>query len=180
MPIRVSRFRHIQLRRILAIEEAAFPGEAYSRRMFLDLECECGPLFYVARRGVRIVGYMVTCLERESAEIVSIAVHPEARGLGVGSALMRHTLSRLRRLGVSRLELMVRATNAAAIRFYRRFGFRRVRRVRGYYEDGGDGLCYRLDPVRIESATKPGATAPLRPGRGARDRCPDCPCPSSD
>lgn len=33
----------------------------------------------------------------------------------------------------------MRVSNETAIAFYRRFGFTRVRRVRGYYEDGEDG-----------------------------------------
>lgn len=148
MAVRISRFRLTQLGRILAIENAAFPDEAYSRQTFLELHRECGPLFYVAKWGRGIAGYMVTAAEQGRAEIVSIAVDPAARGRGVGTALMRRTLSRLRRLGIGRLDLMVRPTNAAAIRFYAGFGFRRVRRVAGYYDDGEDALVYRLELVK--------------------------------
>jgi ribosomal-protein-alanine N-acetyltransferase len=34
---------------------------------------------------------------------------------------------------------MVRVTNREARAFYEKYGFRKVRTVRGYYEDGGDG-----------------------------------------
>ena len=142
--IRVAPFRLAQLPRILAIEEAAFPGEAYDRQMFLDLHHKCGPLFYIAWRGRVIAGYMVTCIQHGQAEVVSIAVHPDCRGRGAGSALMRRTLRRLQKLGVTRVSLMVRATNIAAIDFYCRFQFRRVRRVPHYYDDGADGILYRL------------------------------------
>ncbi|HZT33895.1 MAG TPA: ribosomal protein S18-alanine N-acetyltransferase [Bryobacteraceae bacterium] len=142
--IRISRFRLAQLPRILAIENAAFPREAYNRQMFLELHRDCSPLFYIARYGHAIAGYMVTCTAGSHAEIVSIAVHPQFRQRGLGAALMRHTLRRLKPAGITQVDLMVRTTNAAAIAFYRRFGFRRARCVAGYYDDGADGILYRL------------------------------------
>jgi ribosomal protein S18 acetylase RimI-like enzyme len=36
--------------------------------------------------------------------------------------------------------LMVRAGNTAGAELYRALGFRRLRLVRRYYEDGGDGV----------------------------------------
>jgi ribosomal protein S18 acetylase RimI-like enzyme len=38
---------------------------------------------------------------------------------------------------------MVRETNLAAIRFYGKYRFTKVRLVRGYYENGGDGILMK-------------------------------------
>jgi ribosomal protein S18 acetylase RimI-like enzyme len=38
---------------------------------------------------------------------------------------------------------MVRVTNVAARRFYEKYGFQKGRIVRGYYEDGTDGVAMR-------------------------------------
>jgi ribosomal-protein-alanine N-acetyltransferase len=111
--------------------------------MFLDLQRDCPELFLVARRAGRIAGYMVTSTSGRKAEIVSIAVNPESQKLGIGTALMTYTIRQLKKLHVHRLELAVRATNAAAIRFYRHFGFDPVKRVPEYYEDGGDAIMMR-------------------------------------
>jgi ribosomal-protein-alanine N-acetyltransferase len=142
--IRVARFGPTHLPRVLDIEKAVFPREAYDRQMFLDLHRKCGALFFIVRRGRAIAGYMVTCLHRGQAEIVSIAVHPGSRGTGAGTALMRYTLRRLRQLGVRCARLIVRTTNTVAVDFYRRFQFQRIRRVPRYYNDGADGILYRL------------------------------------
>jgi [ribosomal protein S18]-alanine N-acetyltransferase len=83
---------------------------------------------------------MVTCRNREKAEIVSLAVNPDYRRRGLAGALMHSTLRSLRRTGARRVSLMVRPANHAAHTFYRSFGFRRVRLARGYYEDGGDAI----------------------------------------
>ena len=133
---RVFRARFAHLRSILAIERASFGDDAYTAGMFRELFENCGDLFFVAKRSGRVAGYMVTCVARGRAEIVSIAVEPGRRKSGIGRVLMKHTLSALKKCRVRKLTLMVRLTNIDAIRFYRRFGFIRSRTVARYYEDG--------------------------------------------
>ena len=108
--------------------------------MFLELYRDCGDLFLVAKRSGRIVGYIVTGVGSRKAEIISIAVDPEYRNVGVGKALILHAIDKLRELGVGRLELTVRKTSTAAIRLYRRFGFCPLKTIAHYYQDDGDGL----------------------------------------
>lgn len=132
--------RLADLDRIMEIEIASFGKDAYDRNLFADLHHDCGDLFLVAERGRRIYGYIVSCMGRQRAELISIAVDPAERGKGAASVMMESTLRRLHRRAVPRLFLMVRLTNAAARAFYEKYGFRRLRTVREYYEDGEDGL----------------------------------------
>ena len=53
----------------------------------------------------------------------SLGVLPEARGRGVGTALMRSVYGELRRLGIGELEIGVLVANDGARRFYEREGF---------------------------------------------------------
>ena len=126
----------------MEIERAAFPRAPYTRRMFLHLHRKCPDLFVAATRARKILGYMSTCAGPKNAEIVSIAVDPEWRQLGVGTLLMEHTLARLRTRRVRSVELMVRTTSQA-VRFYRRFRFTRLRTVARYYEDGAPAYHMR-------------------------------------
>jgi len=57
-------------------------------------------------------------------ELESLAVLPEARGRGIGTALMAAVYRELRALGVGELEIGVLVTNDGARRFYEREGFR--------------------------------------------------------
>jgi ribosomal-protein-alanine N-acetyltransferase len=136
--IQVTLFRRADLRSVLKIESDAFGDEAYQRELFLELQQECGDLFFVARYSGLIAGYAVSCARGEKAEIASIAVDPKYRNKGLGRALMLRTLNKLKTLGVRTAELMVRSTSVATIRFYRNLGFSRVRKVAHYYQDGGD------------------------------------------
>lgn len=141
--MQITPFRPSELTRIMEIEYATFPEDAYSRKMFLDLHRDYPELFLVARHAGRVAGYMVTSTSARKAEIVSIAVDPHSQKHGIGTALMTYTIRRLKRMHVHRLELAVRSTNAAAIRFYRNFGFDPIKTVPEYYEDGGDAIWMR-------------------------------------
>lgn len=133
------------LDRIEEIETASFGAEAYDRKLFASYLERCRGLFLAAWRRRRLDAYMITCLRGgpggAAAELVSVAVDPSSRQSGAASALLESTLRRLRRRGTRRLHLIVRVNNLPAQGFYRKYGFRRLRVVRGYYEDGGDGIA---------------------------------------
>ena len=138
-PHTVRRLRLADLNRIQEIERASFGDEAYDRNLFAEFFRQCGELFLVVERDREVCGYMIACIRGEQAELVSVAVDPAARGRGAASALMESTLRRLRRRGIARIVLMVKATNDTARAFYERYGFKKVRRAPRYYEDGADG-----------------------------------------
>ena len=150
---------------ILEIERASFGREAYDRNLFAYYMDKCDGLFLVAARRLtrssrsvgrgKLCGYLIACLRGtrlgRSAELVSVAVEPAARGGGAASALLESALRRLARRGAGRLNLVVRATNAPALAFYEKYGFQRRRIVPGYYEDGEDGIAMAR-PVRLPRA----------------------------
>ena len=144
MQYRIRRARLEDLECIFAIELVSFGREAYDRKLFAGYLKKYGELFLVAEAGGKVCGYIITCMwavaSGARAELVSIAVDPLRRHRGAASALLHSTLRRLRRRGVVWLRLMVRVDNVAACAFYEKEGFRRDRKVRGYYEDGGDGV----------------------------------------
>lgn len=88
----------------------------------------------IAEHGEGPVGYALVHFHRPAddcwvtrerfAELESLAVLPEARGRGIGGALMREVYAELRRIGVRELVIGVLATNERALRFYEREGFR--------------------------------------------------------
>jgi ribosomal-protein-alanine N-acetyltransferase len=141
---KIRPFRMSDLDTLIEIERSSFGADAYDRKLFAELFAACGRLFLVAAAGTRIRAYIVTetAVRREMlcADVVSLAVGPAWRGRGIARALMRGTLRRLRLRKVRRVTLAVRASNGPAQALYQRFGFTRLRLVRGYYEDGEDAL----------------------------------------
>lgn len=70
--------------------------------------------------------------------IHAVYVHPDARGSGASTALMRAAVDAARAKGALRVALWVNERNAAARRFYERFGFAMTGRIPGGIRAGGD------------------------------------------
>ncbi len=148
--LRIRRAQRADLLAIVAIEKASFPQPwPYNAfETFLDQ-----PGFLVAvEPGDTVVGYIVSDLTPNYGgnlgHIKDIAVHPDRRGIGIGSALLSRSLSRLTADGATTVKLEVRADNDGAKRLYRAFGFEALRHVPRYYSDGTDAVVMirRLSP----------------------------------
>jgi ribosomal-protein-alanine acetyltransferase len=82
-----------------------------------------------------ITGFVAGRWAADEAEILNLAVRPEARRAAHGSALLSAALQGFRDRKVSRVFLEVRESNAAAVAFYGKHGFVPVGRRKGYYRD---------------------------------------------
>jgi len=150
---------------ILAIEQASFPHDAYPESLFRLYAADPHTLFQVAETMDGLVGYIIVRMDRWGAEIVSLAVDPGSRNLGIGGALLGAAVRRMARQNARSIRLMVHANNTRAWEFYRKQGFRSVGRVSGYYDDGGTAIRMRLllntTPTRPSSRNQ----RPARPIR---------------
>ena len=145
MPSRIGvrRCRSADLPAVLTIEKASFAADAWPRELFVELLEECPRLFLAGVVDGRVAGYIAAVERGGAAELVSIAVQPRYRARGVAGAMLQRVLALLCRHNIGQCWLMVRPGNRGAIRLYRAFAFRRVRRVKDYYGRGSDGLRMR-------------------------------------
>jgi GNAT superfamily N-acetyltransferase len=81
----------------------------------------------------------------EEAEIRALAVRPEARGRGVGRALVDAVVDRAARLGVRHLLLLTQQEMKTAHRIYEEAGFARLPDRDRWPEPGVGLLAYGLD-----------------------------------
>ncbi|MDP1872719.1 GNAT family N-acetyltransferase [Phenylobacterium sp.] len=94
------------------------------------------------------LGMVMSRILFEEAEILTLAVAPEARRRGVGAALVVAAAGLARQGGALSLVLEVGEDNPGAIALYEASGFLQVGRRRNYYDRGGrqiDALLMRLD-----------------------------------
>lgn len=93
-------------------------------------------------------GFSLARVVADEAELLTLAVAPEARRRGLGRRLLGATVTAARRRGAETMLLEVASDNAAAIALYRGAGFVQLARRREYYRlpDGGatDALILRL------------------------------------
>jgi len=88
--------------------------------------------------GGRFVGFIMSRLVEDEAEILSVAVAARAQGRGLARDLLMLNLRRLAGLGARTVFLEVDENNTPAIRLYDRAGFREVSRRANYYQSSGD------------------------------------------
>lgn len=136
------------LNELLALE-AMFPGDRLSaRQLRRHLRSASAWLGVIVVAGV-LSGYALLFFRRglASARLYSLAVAPQARGLGLGRRLLQAAETEAGKRGCSALRLEVRADNQPANALYQAQGYQRQRALPGYYEDGGDGwrYCKRLE-----------------------------------
>lgn len=134
------------------------PAQSADLESLTELEAECFPTPWspsglrteLTRPGgefllalaPRPVGYACFLVVAGEAELLRIGVGPSARRAGVGQALLREGLARLKRREVTLCHLEVAANNRGAIALYERLGFRQRGRRAGYYRDGVDALLF--------------------------------------
>jgi diaminopimelate decarboxylase len=130
--------------RYVRSEDAHRPARFYRRRFKQSWGDDQAQLVAVADR--RVVGHV--SVQREGHPVarhvatLGIAVSPDRRGGGVGSALLAEALRWARSVGVEKVVLSVYPDNTAAVALYRKFGFveegrlaRQSRKSYGYEDE---------------------------------------------
>lgn len=119
---------------VLAIEHASFTNP-WTREMYLaELDNRGVSYCFVVRNGDgAVIGFCSFWRVLDELHINNLAVAPEQRSRGAGTALLQHVLDEGRRLGARRATLEVRRSNEPARRLYERLGFTVAGVRRAYY-----------------------------------------------
>lgn len=83
-----------------------------------------------------VTAYGGVGLGSDAADIMTLAVAPQAQGRGLGARVLGELEARARRAGCDHGLLEVRADNEAARRLYEGAGWRELHRRRRYYQPG--------------------------------------------
>jgi ribosomal-protein-alanine N-acetyltransferase len=131
---RLEPLRTTDAARLSAIHASAFArpwGTFEFERLLADRVVLADGLFL--GRSQSPSGFVLSRTVADEAEILTIAMAPEARGQGHARPLLAHHLDELARAGVRKVHLEVEDGNGPALALYRRLGFRQVGRREGYY-----------------------------------------------
>ena len=125
---------------LMDVMEHAFDplfGEAWNAGQCLGILSLPDVWLTFAEAGDRTVGFALSRLLMDEAELLLLAVEPNARGHGVGRALIERTVEIAVDKGAHRLLLEVRDGNQA-LDLYQGSGFSEIGRRHDYYR-GSDG-----------------------------------------
>lgn len=80
----------------------------------------------------------------DTAHLLKIMIEPAKRGTSTSQEFWKEILVQLRSLNFLSIYLEVEATNARAIRFYEKSGFKLLRKNKAYYSNGEDALIMMM------------------------------------
>jgi len=144
----LRRFTPADLESVININRVCLP-ENYASYFFLDTYNSLPETFIVAEAQARVVGYIMCRIEHgfsdvrklrfaKKGHIISVAVMPEFRNMGIATSLVTEAMTALSAMHVDECFLEVRMSNQAAINLYRKLGFEVTRTMPRYYFDGSD------------------------------------------
>jgi len=146
---------------VMNINRVCLP-ENYTYGFFESVLHSYPKSFLVSEVDKRIAGYIMCRVERalsrfqrfkicKAGHVISIAVLPEYRRMGIASSLMKNAMKVLREVyNCSEVFLEVRVSNAPAIILYEKLGFIKVDRIKRYYMDGEDAYLMAKELVLFE------------------------------
>ena len=125
---------------LAAIHASAFPPrEAWGEDAITIQLALPGAFGLIDDRGGMLLGRMAA----DEAEVLTLAVAPEARRQGIATLLLRAAKAHVGARGGTGVFLEVATGNAAALALYARAGFVEVGHRRRYYADLADALVLR-------------------------------------
>lgn len=101
--------------------------------------------FLLAKNNNTIIGAAgIKKLNNTQAVVKRFFVHKNYRGQGVAQSLLKHLISKAKEMAVERIVLDVLKSNARAIRFYEKSGFKRYNQkpIKGWEETLGPDIFY--------------------------------------
>ena len=146
---------------LIALERDCFASDRLSRRSFRHMLTQAhADLLVNAGDDGSLLGYALLLHHRgtQLGRLYSIAVHPAARGQGIGRALLRAVEEIAIERGCSSIRLEVGTENHGAIAMYREEGFQEIGRYFDYYEDHGDAL--RMEKSLLSKLPAPDSPVP--------------------
>jgi ribosomal-protein-alanine N-acetyltransferase len=131
----VRRMREGDLPAVQAIEVLSFsnPWSDNTFRGEIQNTSISSPLVVVRRPAGEVVAYIVYWQIRDDVQINNVAVHPDHRGLGLGEAMLRYAIAKVRAAGAGFVTLEVRQSNTAAVTLYKKLGFEILGTRKNYY-----------------------------------------------
>lgn len=142
----VSKMTAADVPAAAALDRRLFSNEFWSEEDFYSSLNDSTRIFFAAHEAGVFLGCCGLQQSCEQGDILTIAVDPDHRRKGIGSALLQAAVAAFARQGGTALFLEVRASNESAKALYQKHGFQQIGVRRGYYQQPKeDGLVYVLE-----------------------------------
>lgn len=123
------------IEQVLNVEKQSFTLPWTREAFFNELNHNEYAVYLVIEDDGKIAGYCGAWIVIDESHITNIAILPEYRGQKLGEALLRKMIEISVSMGVVRMTLEVRVSNAVAISLYEKLGFQKGGIRKRYYTD---------------------------------------------
>ena len=126
MSVKIATYSKRHFSGVNALWHEAFPNDPQRNRAILSISAKLSiqpELLIVALENGQVVGSAMAGYDGHRGWLYSVAVLKSYQRQGIGTALANEAEKRLRSLGCVKINLQVRASNAAVADFYRRLGY---------------------------------------------------------
>ena len=116
----------------LSFNDGSYP--AFVLRQLFDISAE---YFLIAEEEGKVIGYVLGNINKNTNQgwVLSLGVHPEARGKKLGKLLTKKLVDLLENDLSTEICLTVHPDNASAKKIYEDLGFKSVKTFDNYYND---------------------------------------------
>jgi ribosomal-protein-alanine N-acetyltransferase len=127
---------------VMEIENESF-SLPWSEKQFLDQLKKRECIGMVAEINDRVVGVIVYELNRDHIFIKRIAVSSDYLRMGIGRALVSQVVGKMNPCSRKKILINVPESSLAGHLFLKSIGFRAVKVMRNYHQNGEDDYCFR-------------------------------------
>ena len=144
--ISFNKLSSIEIPSVLSIEEqnSDYP---WSQLQFTTSIENSNNLCYCLSLNGKTIGYLITMLAGDTADILNIGIDSDFKRQGHGTGLLNHLIEELRKRNIGEILLEVRAGNKSAIQFYKRQGFEEISVRKNYYTKNSKNQSQREDGI---------------------------------
>ena len=144
--ISFNKLTPVEIPSLLSIEEhnSDYP---WSQDQFTTSIQNSNNLCYCLSLNGRTIGYLISMLAVDTADILNIGIKFDFQRQGHGRGLLNHLIEELRKRDIGEILLEVRIGNKSAIQFYKKQGFEEISVRKNYYTKNSKNQSHREDGI---------------------------------
>lgn len=136
------KIKKVTLKDLTAIsnlEHEVFTEDAFSKEVLEKLIHQNNIFYKLEKTGIKkiLVGFVIVVKDRKDrVNIINFVINPKYQNKGYGSLLLKNTIERIKKTeeDINKIILNVKTNNSIAIKLYKKFNFRKIKRIENYYK----------------------------------------------
>jgi len=138
--LEIRSFKPADMFSVIKLASLALP-ERYNPSIFNYFYETFSKGFIVAEKDHKIIGFIVGVkINQDIAKILMLSVSELFRNQNIGSSLFKKFLEEVSYDNIKNIQLEVRSDNKKAIKFYEKNGFKIIKKIPKFYQNGKDAF----------------------------------------